>query len=161
MKSCAVCRRCRYVRTSPNRSEDHGTGKGKRRKRLRSMVTGDGCRVPGVSAYSGNAGNAERNFAHQFDTGGMDRLWVRGKGNVRKKVLLQAAGCNLALLMRSLYGAGKPKAAHDRIQEVILATLAFLAALSCLGRLRGPTAPASRRFRPTHWPKPRFCLARE
>jgi len=29
----------------------------------------------------------ERNFAHQFDTGGMDRLYVRG-GNVRKKLLL-------------------------------------------------------------------------
>jgi hypothetical protein len=30
----------------------------------------------------------ERNFAHQFDTGGMDRLYVRGIGNVRKKLLL-------------------------------------------------------------------------
>ena len=49
----------------------------------------------------------ERNFAHQFDTGGMDRLYVRGIENVHKKLLLQAAACNLALLMRSLYGAGK------------------------------------------------------
>jgi transposase len=44
----------------------------------------------------------ERNFAHQFDTGGMDRLYVRGIENVHKKLLLQAAACNLALLMRSL-----------------------------------------------------------
>ncbi len=43
----------------------------------------------------------ERNFAHQFDTGGMDRLYVRGIENVHKKLLLQAAACNLALLMRS------------------------------------------------------------
>src|SRR5262249_8179720 len=64
----------------------------------------------------------EPRFLHQFDTGGMDRLWVRGKDNVSKKVLIQAAACNLALLMRSLYGAGKPKAAHDRIQSAILAT---------------------------------------
>lgn len=69
----------------------------------------------------------ERNFAHQFDTGGMDRLWVRGLGNVHKKVLLQAAACNLALLMRTLYGAGKPKAAHDRIREAIFAALVSLA----------------------------------
>ena len=31
----------------------------------------------------------ERNFAHQFDTGGMDRLYVRGLGNVHKKLLLE------------------------------------------------------------------------
>src|SRR6202045_758981 len=29
----------------------------------------------------------ERNFAHQFDTGGLDRLYVRGKENVHKKFL--------------------------------------------------------------------------
>ena len=51
----------------------------------------------------------ERNFAHQFDTGGMDRLYVRGIGNVHKKLLIQAAACNLALLMRSMYGAGSPE----------------------------------------------------
>jgi len=68
----------------------------------------------------------ERNFAHQFDTGGMDRLWVRGLDNVHKKLLLQAAACNLALLMRSFYGAGKPRAAHDRIIEAIVALLSFV-----------------------------------
>ena len=39
----------------------------------------------------------ERNFAHQFDTGGLDRLYVRGLENVHKKFLIQAAACNLAL----------------------------------------------------------------
>src|SRR3954451_6142927 len=53
----------------------------------------------------------ERNFAHQFDTGGMDRLYVRGLENVHKKLLVQAAACNLALLMRSIYGAAKPRTA--------------------------------------------------
>jgi len=74
----------------------------------------------------------ERNFAHQFDTGGMDRLYVRGLENVHKKLLLQAAACNLALLMRSLYGAGKPRAAHDQIVAAILAILAFIKALKDL-----------------------------
>jgi hypothetical protein len=55
--------------------------------------------------------NIERNFAHQFDTGGMDRLYVPGIENVHKKLLVQAAACNLALLMRSMHGAGKPRAA--------------------------------------------------
>jgi transposase len=71
----------------------------------------------------------ERNFAHQFDTGGMDRLYVRGIENVHKKLLVQAAACNLALLMRSVYGAGKPRAAHDQSVEVIFAILALIRAL--------------------------------
>jgi transposase len=72
----------------------------------------------------------ERNFAHQFDTGGMDRLYVRGRENVHKKLLLQAAACNLALLMRSLYGTGKPRAANDRKIRRLLAHLRFMSALS-------------------------------
>jgi transposase len=76
----------------------------------------------------------ERNFAHQFDTGGMDRLYVRGLVNVHKKLLLQAAACNLALLLRSLYGAGKPRAAHDRIVETILAILAFMSVVESLSQ---------------------------
>src|SRR6202162_1603033 len=68
----------------------------------------------------------ERNFAHQFDSGGLDRLYVRGIKNVHKKFLIQAAACNLALLMRSMYGAGKPKAAHDRAAAFIFAILAII-----------------------------------
>ena len=71
----------------------------------------------------------ERNFAHQFDTGGMDRLYVRGIDNIHKKLLVQAATCNLALLMRSIYGAGKPKAVHDQSVEAILAILALIRVL--------------------------------
>ena len=71
----------------------------------------------------------ERNFAHQFDTGGMHRLWVRGRENVHKKLLIQAAACNLALLMRSLYGTGKPKAAQDHLRTVVFAILALLRAV--------------------------------
>jgi transposase len=71
----------------------------------------------------------ERNFAHQFDTGGLDRLYVRGIQNVHKKFLIQAAACNLALLMRSMYGAGKPKAAYDRAVAAIWAILALIKVL--------------------------------
>src|SRR5947209_10552796 len=71
----------------------------------------------------------ERNFAHQFDSGGMDRLWVRGIENVHKELLIQAAACNLALLLRSLYGAGKPKATHDHLRTAVFAILALLKAV--------------------------------
>jgi len=85
----------------------------------------------------------ERNFAHQFDTGGMDRLYVRGIVNVHKKLLIQAAACNLALLLRSLYGAGKPRAAHDRIVEAVFAILAFLGVVESLYRRSGRELPKS------------------
>jgi transposase len=71
----------------------------------------------------------ERNFAHQFDTGGMDRLYLRGRENVHKRLLVQAAACNLALLLRSLYGVGKPKAAHDLKSAAIFAFLWLMSAL--------------------------------
>lgn len=74
----------------------------------------------------------ERNFAHQFDTGGLDRLYVRGLENVHKKFLIQAAACNLALLMRSAYGSGKPRADHDRAADAILGILAFMKAVEDL-----------------------------
>jgi transposase len=74
----------------------------------------------------------ERNFAHQFDTGGMDRLYVRGLENVHKKLLIQAAACNLALLMRSIYGAGKPRAAHEQAIEAVFAILAFIEAMTSI-----------------------------
>ena len=91
----------------------------------------------------------ERNFAHQFDTGGMDRLYVRGIENVHKKLLVQAAACNLALWMRSLYGAGKPRAAHDQSVEAIFAILAIIRILESV---REPWwANSGELPRPAHW----------
>lgn len=83
----------------------------------------------GKRLQAGRGERVERNFAHQLDTGGMDRLYVRGLHNVHKKLLIQAAACNLALLMRSLYGAGKPRAAHDRWGQLMSAILRLYSAL--------------------------------
>ena len=91
----------------------------------RRRIQGD--RGKGLQRQRGE--RIERNFAHQFDTGGLDRLYVRGKENVHKKFLIQAAACNLALLMRSTYGSGKPRAAHDAITKAILTILAVMTAL--------------------------------
>jgi transposase len=82
----------------------------------------------GKRLQRGRGEKIERNFAHQFDTGGMDRLWVRGLENIHKKLLIQAAACNLALLLRSFYGVGKPKAAHDGLRQAVFAILAFIRA---------------------------------
>ena len=39
----------------------------------------------------------ERTFAHAYETGALRRLYVRGKQNVQKRLLLQAVAWNLAL----------------------------------------------------------------
>lgn len=89
----------------------------------------------GKRLLAGRGERVERNFAHQFDTGGMDRLYVRGVLNVHKKLLIQAAACNLALMMRALYGAGKPRAAHDCRSELFFSILRLYSALSAFCEL--------------------------
>src|ERR1041385_2555872 len=88
----------------------------------------------------------ERNFAHQFDTGGLDRLYVRGLDNVHKKLLIQAAACNLALLMRSMYGSGKPRAAHEGFIELVFVCLALMKAFDALWTPKS-TIPGDRAHR--------------
>ena len=98
----------------------------------------------------------ERNFAHQFDTGGLDRLYVRGKDNVRKKFLLQAAACNLALLMRLRHGSGKPRAGHDKAVDALLMILSVMKAvvdhfLSCSAHSDDEIRVSSRSRRSPHF----------
>jgi hypothetical protein len=61
----------------------------------------------------------ERTFAHAHKTGALRRLYVRGKQNVQKRLLLQAAACNLALLLRTMIGAGTPRALHDAVANLL------------------------------------------
>ena len=65
----------------------------------------------------------ERTFAHAYETGALRRLYVRGKGNVQKKLLVQAAACNLALLLRKMIGAGTPRALQDVVAGLLLVLL--------------------------------------
>jgi transposase len=51
----------------------------------------------------------ERSFAHVCDTGGARRSWIRGLIEVAKRYLLQVAAHNLGLVMRKVFGIGKPR----------------------------------------------------
>jgi transposase len=51
----------------------------------------------------------ERSFAHVCETGGARRTWLRGLEDVTKRYALQVAAHNLGLLMRKLFGVGKPR----------------------------------------------------
>ena len=68
----------------------------------------------------------ERPFAHQYVTGGLRRVWVRGHENVRKRVLLQAAVCNLGLLLRDLTGIGTPRSLQGRALSAICGLIGHL-----------------------------------
>ena len=116
-----------YV-AEPDRGRRNWTGKAAEQ----AVVYANRRRIQGARGkrlQSQRGEKVERNFAHQFDTGGMDRLYLRGRDNVHKRLLLQAAACNLALLLRSFYGAGKPRAAHDCPTAAIFAFLRLISAL--------------------------------
>ena len=51
----------------------------------------------------------ERSFAHMYETGGMRRVHLKGRENILKRLLIHAAGFNLALVMRKILGVGKPR----------------------------------------------------
>ena len=51
----------------------------------------------------------ERSMAHMYETGGMRRLHLRGRANIRKRLLVHACGFNLGVLMRSVTGIGTPR----------------------------------------------------
>lgn len=87
----------------------------------------------------------ERPFAHQYETGAMRRLHVRGRENVAKRVLLQAAAFNLALILRSITRAGTPRGLADLTQTVLFALLRVLDALAACDA-QAPRTIAHTRF---------------
>ncbi len=61
----------------------------------------------------------ERSFAHVYDTGGMRRTHLRGHPNILKRLLIQAGGFNLGLVMRQLIGVGTPRGLQGRLAEAL------------------------------------------
>ena len=74
----------------------------------------------------------ERSFAHVLETGGMRRTHLRGRTNILKRMLVHVGGFNLGLVMRKLFGVGKPRVLQGLFSLVfgpILALWALLAGL--------------------------------
>ena len=67
----------------------------------------------------------ERSFAHMYDTGGMRRTHLRGRDNILKRLLIHAAAFNIALLLRKLYGIGKPRTLQGASPELLGTLLSF------------------------------------
>ena len=75
----------------------------------------------------------ERTFAHTLETGGMRRVFLRGRENILKRYLVHVAGFNLSLVMRAIFGVGTPRELRGVARDLISALVALLRALLDLG----------------------------
>ena len=71
----------------------------------------------------------ERTFAHVCETGGARRTWLRGRVNVTKRYLMQVAAHNLGVVMRSLFGVGKPRVLQGAARAAFALVLGLLSVL--------------------------------
>lgn len=68
----------------------------------------------------------ERTFAHICETGAHRRTRLRGRDNMHKRYLLQAAAANLGLVMRKMFGCGTPREMSDQARAVLVLMLAMV-----------------------------------
>ena len=61
----------------------------------------------------------ERPFAHCYETGRMRRTHLRGHARILKRLLIHVAGCNLGLVMRTLFGLGTPRGLQGLVLDFI------------------------------------------
>lgn len=71
----------------------------------------------------------ERTFAHTLETGGMRRVWLRGRDNILKRYLVHVAAFNLSLVMRAIFGVGTPRELGNLAQDFVRALVALLRTL--------------------------------
>jgi transposase len=87
----------------------------------------------------------ERPFAHCLETGGLRRVFLRGRENIEKRYQIHVAAFNIGLLMRSIFGKGTPRG----LQGLAAATSRLCAlTVHCVVRLRGFLAPSNGCRRP-------------
>ena len=86
---------------------------------------------------------AERSFAHLYETGGMRRVYLRGRSNILKRLLVHAAGFNLSLLLRKTLGVGKPRRLQGLCPRLVALWGAYYALLAALIADRGHSGSGS------------------
>jgi hypothetical protein len=90
----------------------------------------------------------ERSFAHCYETGAMRRVYLRGRENILKRVLIHVGAFNLGLLLRSLVGAGTPRELKNRLSRLLLAPISPLGRFRVAARRAGaPFSPSRLRHR--------------
>ena len=91
------------------------------------MPTGAGFAACGAVACCGVEENCwSGRLPTVCETGGMRRVHLRGHPNIRKRLLVHVAGCNLGLLMRHLIGVGTPRSLQGRPEALFRAVFGRL-----------------------------------
>ncbi len=89
--------------------------------------------------------HVERSFAHMCETGGARRSWLRGLVGVGKRYLMYAAGHNLGVIMRKLFGLGTPRSLQTEGKAGLASFSSLLRALAAIlsraGRILGTGSP--------------------
>jgi transposase len=93
----------------------------------------------------------ERSFAHVCETGGARRSYLRGRDKVTKRYLMTVAAHNLSIVMRKLYGKGKPRTLQGSpasLADAFMSLLWYCAKWSrpivLIGRIRRWCSPTLR-----------------
>ena len=81
---------------------------------------------------------AERSFAHVCRTGGARRTWLRGLEKINKRYKVHVAARNLGLLMRQLFGIGKPRCCQGGFAFMYFLQVAIAAFSKVLSRSERP-----------------------
>jgi transposase len=81
----------------------------------------------------------ERSFAHAYETGGLRRVYLRGRENVYKRVLIHVSALNLSLVMRQWLGKGTPRGWQGFSADALLSGLQLWSAV--LGAIEENTSP--------------------
>jgi len=105
---------CRSYIPEPERGRRNWEGKAEERKQVyanRRRIKGERSK----RLQRKRSELTERSMAHLYETGGMRRVHLKGRDNILKRILVHAAGFNLALLLRKLVGVGKPR----RLQRAV------------------------------------------
>src|SRR5215471_14513298 len=144
--------RVRSYISEPDRGPRHWEGKAK----AQQAVYGNRRRIHGERGKEllrRRGELLERSFAHAYETGGMRRVYLRGRENVLKRVLLQVGALNLSLVMRRVFGKGTPRGLQDLSAELLLtylglwrAILAQIAEKNSFERMFMPPAGATVTF---------------
>ena len=111
---------------------DRGRQRWKAKPKARQAVYGNRRRIGGERGKEllrRRGELLERSFAHAYETGGMRRVYMRGRENVWKRLLIHLGGFNLSLVMRQLLGKGTPRGRQGLSAGTVLGCLRLWMAL--------------------------------
>jgi transposase len=95
--------------------------------------------LKGRSLQKKRAEYPERGFAHLKRTGGLARVFVRGRREVTKKVQSYVAAANLGVILHALLGIGTPRSLQGRLRKALSVLFALVCCLIApFRRLRHP-----------------------